>query len=129
MRIIVTGIDELNALKRDLDRLPAKASKDVRAAVRHGAMTGNLLAKEHARAKDGPHGKDYYKRLKWDEPTPSLFGGIGWSAEYGPTGVPRTNFVGAGWRHGENTDLDVSAPQAIGLVAQDIRKAMDRWFW
>lgn len=125
MRIIVT--DTLGDLQRDLERLPAKASKDVRAAVRHASMTGNLIAKENARAKSGPHGRDYYKRLKWDEPEPT--GGIGWASEFGPVGIPKTNFVGAGWRHGENTDLDLAAPQAIGLVAQDLRKAMDGWFW
>lgn len=128
MRIKVThSIDDLTS---DLRKIPRKASKDVREAVRHGAMTGNLLAKEHAKANAGPHGKHFHKRIKWDAPTPSLFGGVGWSAEYGPTGIPKSEFVGAGFKHGDgNDDLDVSRDHAIGLVAQDIRKAMDSWFW
>lgn len=128
MRIKVTHT--VDDLVRDLVRIPAMASRDVRAAVRHGAMTGNLLAKEHAKANAGPHGKDFHKRLKWDAPRHSLFGGAGWSAEYGPTGVPKSDFVGAGYQHGDgNTDLEVSQGPAIGLVAQDIRRAMDDWFW
>ena len=128
MRIKVTH--HIDDLARDLQRIPVLASRDVRAAVRHGAMTGNLIAKEHARAKSGLHGKHFAKRIRWDSPQHSLFGGAGWSAEYGPTGVPKTEFVGAGYRDGSgNTDLEVSQGPAIGLVAQDIRKAMDDWFW
>lgn len=128
MKIKVThSIDDL---ARDLQRIPVLASRDVRAAVRHGAMTGNLIAKEHARAKSGPHGKNYAKRIRWDSPQHSLFGGAGWSAEYGPTGIPKSEFVGAGYANGAgNTDLEVSQGPAIGVVAQDIRKAMDDWFW
>ena len=94
MRIKVThSIDDL---RRDLQRIPVLAAVDVRAAVRHGAITGNLVAKEHAKESAGPHGKRFYKRFKADMPRRSLFGGVGWSAEYGPTGVPRSEFVGAG---------------------------------
>lgn len=127
MKIKVTH--HIDDLERDLKRIPTLASRDVRSAVRHGAMTGNLVAKQHARANSGPHGRGFVKRLRWDNPVPSLFGGAGWSAEYGPTGVPKSDFVGAGFRHGANTDLDVSAPHAIGLVAQDVRRSMDNWFW
>lgn len=128
MRIKVTHtIDELRS---DLTRIPGIAARDTRAAVRHGAMTGNLIAKDHARAKSGPHGKNFAKRFRWDTPVRSLFGGAGWSAEYGPVGVPKSEFVGAGYEHGDgNTDLEVSQGPAIGLVAQDIRRSMDGWFW
>lgn len=120
----------LRDLEDDLRKIPAIASRDARAAVRHGAMTGNLIAKEHAREASGPHGKFFYRRFKWDQPRPSLFGGTGWSAEYGPTGIPRTDFVGAGYRNGSgNTDLEVSQEPAIGVVAQDVRAAMNHWFW
>lgn len=127
---IVVDDQGLADLERDLRALPRQASAMVRKAVRHGTMTGNLLAKEHARAKSGPHGKAFHKRFTYDQPVPSMFGGIGWSGEYGPAGVPRSEFVGAGYRHGGiNRDLEVSQDPAAGVVAQDIRAGLNDLFW
>ncbi|WP_370290244.1 hypothetical protein [Nocardioides sp.] len=126
MRISVdySGITDL---RDDLAALPRRASNDVRRAVRHASIVGNRIAKDEARAKSGPHGRNYFKRIKVDAPRGSVMGW--WSAEYGPTGVPKSEFVGAGFRHGTNTDLDISAARAGEILARDVRKAMDSWFW
>ncbi|TQK73365.1 hypothetical protein [Nocardioides sp. SLBN-35] len=130
MRIrVIHSIDEL---VRDLNRIPVLASRDARDAVRHGAMTGNLIAKEHARGKSGRHGKHYPRSFTWDRPAQSLFGGAGWSADYGP--LPGRRQGGMSFEEGSRNqpahgDLEASRTPAIGVVAQDVRRAMDDWFW
>jgi hypothetical protein len=134
MRIrVIHGIDEL---ARDLKRIPVLASRDARDAVRHGAMTGNLVAKEHARRESGAHGKHYPRSFTWDRPSRSLFAdagaGASWSAEYGP--LPGRRQGGMSFEEGSRNqtahgDLEASRVMAIGVVAQDVRRAMDDWFW
>lgn len=134
MRIKVT--EHLGDLERDLAAIPARASRDVRDAVRHGAMTGNLIAKDAARASAGRHGKHYPRSFTWDKPRQSLFASAGqvasWSAEYGPDPgrrQGRMSFEEGSRNQPAHNDLEKSRAAAIGLVAQDIRKAMDSWFW
>lgn len=127
----------IDDLTRDLKRIPGIASRDVREAVRHGAMTGNLVAKEHARKTAGKHGKHYPKSFTWDRPSRSLFSagagtGAGWRAEYGP--LPGRPQGGMSFEEGSRNqrphdDLESSRNHAIGVVAQDIRRSMDDWFW
>ncbi|UUW88399.1 hypothetical protein [Pimelobacter simplex] len=130
MRIKVThSIDDLAS---DLRRIPVLASRDVRAAVRHGTMTGNLVAKENARRTAGRHGKHYHRAFSWDQPRQSLFGGAGWSGEYGPeAGRPQgdMSFEEGSRNQPPHGDLEKSRAGAIGVVAQDVRRSMDDWFW
>lgn len=128
MRIKVThGLHDLAA---DMRQIPRMASRDAREAVRAGAVAGNRDARRRARAAAGPHGEHFYKRIKADRPAPNGSGPAGWSAEYGPTGTPKTEFVGAGFRNGGgNDDLDGSRDLAAMTVADHIRRAMNGWFW
>jgi hypothetical protein len=130
MRIVVT--DTLGDLQRDLERLPQKAAKDVRAALREGGKAGNQLAKDSAVATARRHGVHYPKSFRVDPVVPSLFGGIGASVEYGPvSGMPQggMEFEEGSRNQPPHRDLAKSSPSAIGLVAQEIRRSMDGWFW
>lgn len=122
----------LRDLEDDLRDIPVRASGDVRDAVRNGAMTGNLIAKDSARITAGKHGKHYPRSFSWARPKPSLFGGTGWSAEYGPESGKTQggmSFEEGSRNQRPHSDLEKSRDTAIGVVAQDVRAAMDHWFW
>lgn len=89
---------------------------------------GRDLAKAVARVKSGPHGKAYYKRINSE-----MHAGLGpfgnaWSGEFGPDGTPKTEFVGAGFRHGGNTDLEQAATPAATELARDVRRLIAEMF-
>lgn len=120
MRIrVIHGIDNLES---DLASMPARAERDGAAVVRKNAVAGNALAQEFACAKAGPHGKDYYKRLTAEAKAP-----LSW--EYGPEGIPKTEFVGVGFRHGANNDLPQSADLIAPKLADDALDMLDGLFW
>ena len=120
MRIRVThNIDDLAS---DLAQIPALALRDANAAVNHAKDVGNKRAQAIARAEAGPHGRDYWKRLSAEMVGPL-------SAEYGPTGPPKTDYVGVSGTAGAQRDLARSAPVAGRALAEQIREAMDGWFW
>lgn len=130
MRVRVTH--SIGDLASDLAKIPRLVQRDARDAVRHAAMTGNLIAKTSAKRTAGAHGKHYHKAFTWDQPRASLFGGAGWSAEYGP--LPGRRQGGMSFEEGSrnqppHNDLERSRNLAVGLLAQDIRKAMNAWFW
>ena len=119
MRVNVThGIGDL---ANDLAAVPEKLKAQAPAIVKKDVRAGRNLARRYARAKSGPHGKSYYKRIT-DEMTGPLEG------EYGPHdgGTP----VGGGWRNGPpNTDLPRSADVIGPKFADDISDLVDGLFW
>lgn len=120
MRVHVShGIDDLAS---DLADIAARVKPDMRGVVNESRRSAERLAKGFAREKAGPHGKDYYKRIS-SEMTGLL------SAEIGPDGVPKTNFVGAGFRHGINTDLPRTADIVGPEMARNVRNKVGDWFW
>lgn len=131
MRIIVT--DTLGDLQRDLERLPRRAAKDVRDALREGAKAGNQLAKDSAVVNSGRHGRLYPKTFRVDPVQASLFGGVNASITYGPSRAfgPQggMEFEEGSRNQPAHNDLEKSRAPAIGLVAQEIRSKMDGWFW
>lgn len=119
MRVHVThSIDDL---ARDLavgsKAVPSKGPRIVAASTKLGLKE----AKRLARAKAGPHGKNYYKRLSADHD--------GLTGEYGPTGTPKTEFVGVGFRSGINLDLPNSADLAGPDLERRARGLLDDIFW
>jgi hypothetical protein len=120
MRVRVVG--GVSDLRRDLEAIPAKAARGFTQAVRSNAKEGNRLARQFARERSGPHGKHYYKRISAEALSP-----MAW--EYGPTGVPKTEFVGAGFQHGVNLDLPNSADIVGPKLAHDAGEVVDRLFW
>lgn len=109
-------------LADDLAGIAARAPGDMSVVVRKNINAGNVIARRFARAKAGIHGKNYYKRLS-AEMTGLLRG------EYGPTGIPKSDFVGVGFRHGVNLDLPNSADIIAPKFARDVSHLADRWFW
>lgn len=120
MRVHVThGIDDLAS---DLADIAARVKPDMRGVVNESRRSAERLAKGFAREKAGPHGKDYYKRIS-SEMTGLL------SAEIGPTGIPKSEFVGVGFRHGTNTDLARTSDIVGPAFARAVRDQIDGWFW
>lgn len=112
---------DIGDLSSDLARLAAETRPRMRGVVRDGVKVGTQLARQFARESSGPHGKNYYKRI-----TGEMHGDLGLfgntiSGEYGPTGTPKTEFVGAGFRHGINTDL----PRSADIVGPSFLRSVD----
>lgn len=120
MRVSVTH--HLGDLERDLAEGPVTVASETPGIVHRNLVEGNRIAQGFAREKSGPHGKDYYKRLTAEMTGPD-------KGEYGPEGIPKTNFVGAGWRHGVNTDLPRSADLIGPKLDADARDLLDKVFW
>ena len=98
MRVIVHN--DLSDLAGDMAAIPSKFRAKAPGVVRKNVSAGNKIAQGIAKAKSGPHGKAYWKRLTWES--------AGLQGEYGPHdgGTP----VGGGWRHSAgNHDLAQSA--------------------
>ena len=122
MRIGV-DFDGVTALRKDLTSIPARTAGRAATVVRRNVEQGNNRAQRIARAKSGPHGAAYYKRI-----TAEMTGPL--QGEYGPEGDVAGNAVGAGWRNGPpNNDLPKSADIQGPKFARDIAKIVDRMFW
>ncbi|MCW2785244.1 MAG: hypothetical protein JWP74_1761 [Marmoricola sp.] len=121
---VTSGLDDLAS---DLTKISSETRPAMVGVVRDGLKVGTSLAKEYAKASAGPHGQAYFKRISSE-----MSGGAGLfgntiSGEYGPTGSPKTEFVGVGFRHGHNTDLarsaDIVGPsfgRSVGDAAEDL---------
>lgn len=108
-------------LSGDLLKIAGQTRPRMRGVVRDGVKVGTSLARGFAKEKSGPHGSRYYKRI-----TGSMDRGLGLfgntiSGEFGPTGIPKSDFVGAGFRHGINTDL----PRAADIVGPSFLRSVD----
>ena len=115
-------IHHIGDLADDLAKIPPTARRDMADTVRKNGDAGLRYAKGLARSLAGPHGKAYYKRLSMEMTGPL-------TAEYGPEGSPKTDFVGVGFRHGVNRDLPKSADIVAPKFARDVERLADRWFW
>ena len=119
MRVIVQN--DLSDLAGDMRDIPVEFAARAGSVVRRYANEGNREAKRIAKAKAGPHGKAYWKRL-----TAEMTGPL--EGEYGPHdgGTP----VGAGWRHGAgNHDLPQSADIIGPKFADAVLDVADGLFW
>ncbi|GAB2970273.1 hypothetical protein [Nocardioides montaniterrae] len=121
MRIIVT--DTLDDLQHDLEDAAAKMQRSVTSALNDAQKLGTQVARRHAQAASGPHGKNFYKRITGEMLTPT-------SAEFGITADQRGEPVGAGFRHGPpNRDLAAAGDKAAAELAWQIRSAIDGVLW
>lgn len=121
MRVVVTHT--IGDLTSDLASKPGEAERKSRSVVRKNVRAGNTLARKFARASAGPHGENYYKRIAAEMTGPL-------SGVFGPEGIPKTEFVGAGYRNGPpNRDL-ANAADIIGpKLAEDVRSLLGELFW
>jgi hypothetical protein len=127
MRVYVIG--GVSDLARDMEGIAVRVRPDMRGVVRDGVKVGTELARGFAREKSGRHGVRYYKRITSSmNRSLGLFGNT-ISGEFGPSGTPKTEFVGAGFRHGINTDL----PRAADIIGPSFLRSVDDqvgdWFW
>lgn len=111
----------LGDLSADLVKIAGETRPRMRGVVRDGVKVGTTLARGFAKEASGPHGQRYWKRI-----TSSMNTGLGLfgntiSGEYGPTGSPKTEFVGAGYRSGINTDL----PRSADIVGPSFLRSVD----
>lgn len=123
MRLKVTHT--LDDLETDLKGIAAKSRTQLRGDVRDGIKVGKDLSRGFAKAKAGPHGKNFYKRINAEMNRGlGLFGNT-ISGEFGPDGSPKSEFVGAGFRSGTNNDLaraaDIVGPALLRSVDDTIR--------
>ncbi len=120
MQVHVTST--IGDLADDLRAAEFIGKKELPKVVRKNLREGVAQAKVFARQSAGPHGKNYYKRISGEMTGPL-------SAELGPAGSPKTEFVGVGFRHGTNLDLprtaDIIGPQMAG----DVDDVVDKMFW
>jgi hypothetical protein len=116
MRVRVDHSD-ITWLAVDQAEIVIGARRQMPGIVRSNVRKGMRAEKTIAKAAAGPHGKSYYKRITsrmskgFAGATTSVYQG-----EWGPHdgGTP----VGAGWRHGVNTD----AARSADLIAPGFRK-------
>lgn len=120
IRVSVTHT--MGGLENDFRGIAVRSTPELAKVVRKNVNGGTRLAKSFARAAAGPHGKAYYKRI-----TGEMTGPL--SGEFGPTGAPKTEFVGAGFRHGHNMDLPRAADIVGPKLASDVDDVVDGWFW
>lgn len=121
----------LGGLERDMRQIPARVAKDMGQTVRRAAIVGNSVARDNARRSAGTHGKRYPSSFTW-EMRRSLFGGAGFTAEYGPiSGRPQggMSFEYGSRNQPPHLDLNKSADLIGPAFAQDVREKMDNWFW
>ena len=112
---------QIDRLADDYAEIPAKAAAGLARIARDNVDYGRDLARALAREQAGPHGKNYFKRIS-SEMTGTFEG------EYGPTGDPKTDFVGVGFRSGINTDLPQSADKMAPAAAADVRRLITRLY-
>ena len=111
----------VDKLADDYEKIPAQAAAGMARIVRDNVDYGRDLAKALAREGAGPHGQNYWKRIS-SEMTGTFEG------EYGPTGEPKSDFIGVGFRSGINTDLPQSADRVGPAAAADLRRLITRLY-
>ncbi|WP_332644077.1 hypothetical protein [Aeromicrobium sp.] len=115
---VTHGIGDLFA---DLSKIATSTRPRMRGVVRDGVKVGTSLARQYAKEKAGPHGKALHKRINGEmHRNLGLFGNT-ISGEYGFDGIPKSDFVGGGFRHGINTDL----PRSADVVGPSFLRSVD----
>lgn len=120
MRVSVShGIGDLAS---DLTRVATYGRAECAEVVRKNVAAGKREAVRLAKSRAGVHGKNYWKRIS------SEMTGVT-EGEFGPTGVPKSEFVGVGFRNGTNRDLPDAADKIRPLLYRDVDDMLDGWFW
>jgi hypothetical protein len=126
----------LDDLEGDFRHIERTARGDMRDTVRDGIRAGNELAKDFAKAKNGPnsHSRKYPGKFSAEmRPGLGLFGNT-FSGEYGPRHEGQGELAGIlenGSRSGNAAQLNLArSADIIGpSFAQEVRGLIDHWFW
>lgn len=130
---VTTTTDDLEA---DLRYIARTARGDMRDTVRDGIRAGNELAKDSAKAHNGPnsHSRKYPGMFSAEMHQGfGLFGNT-ISGEYGPRHEGQGELAGIlenGSRRGNAAQQNLArSTDIIGpAFAQEVRKLPDKWFW
>lgn len=130
---VTTTTDDLEA---DLRYIARTARGDMRDVVRDGIRAGNELAKDFAKAKNGPrsHSRKYPGTFSTEMHSGGgLFGNV-ISGEYGPRPAGQgllAPILENGSRSGNAPQLNLArSADIIGpSFAQEVRGMLDRMFW
>lgn len=123
-------------LEADLRHIARTARDDCRGVVRDGIRAGNELAKDFAKAKNGPnsHSRKYPGTFSAEMTSGlGLFGNV-ISGEYGPRHEGQGMLAGIlenGSRSGNAAQMNLAkSADIIGpSFAQEVRGMLDRMFW
>lgn len=129
VRVVHNGV---TGLRRDMERIPAKSIRDMKAKVREAGIVGNTLARDFARASSGRHGKLYPRSFSHEESSFVGFGGGAFSTEYGPDSAMPQGGMSFEWgsrNQPPHLDLNRSADIMGPSFAQEVRSLPDGWFW
>lgn len=131
MRITV-GDHNTGDLANDLAGIAKRARKDMVLTVREAGKVGNTVARDNARRTAGTHGKLYPRAFSW-EMVGSLFGSGGAIAvEYGPDRGKRQGnmeFEFGSRNQPPHLDLNRSADLMGPVLAGEVRRLPEKWFW
>lgn len=117
----VRATHSIGDLARDVEEIAIGTRPAMAGVIRDGLKVGTALARTYAKESAGPHGKNYYKRISSSMNRGGGLFGNTISGEYGPSGTPKTDFVGVGFRNGHNTDL----PRSADVVGPSLLRSVD----
>lgn len=119
MRISVrTEGNTIDETIRDLEAVPGEIHGKGVAIVHRNGERANRLARNIAKRKAGPHGKDFFKRISAEQ--------TGLSVEIGPSALLGLRYVGVSGSEGVGRDLDETLVKVVPKFAKDAEDLMDR---
>lgn len=98
---VISTLDDLASAYSDV---PDRLRSGARRVARNAAEDQRTEWRRISRSRAGPHGERFYKRITSEATGPAEY-------EVGPEGIPKSEFVGVGYRSGGNDD---------GLMAADL---------
>ena len=109
----------ISSIVRDLEATPGKIQSQGGALVHRNGERLNRLARNIARAKAGPHGANYFKRISAEMTGPL-------SVEVGPSPLQGERYVGVDAPGGPGRDLDEALAKVRPKFYDDASDLMDR---
>lgn len=109
----------ISEIARDLQAVPVTLAAEGNATVHANGDRANRIARSIAQKKSGPHGENYFKRIK-AEMTGML------SVEVGPSTLIGERYVGVGGSAGAGRDLDETLLKVAPLFQKDAAELMDK---
>lgn len=124
---------DIDDLANDLLGIAKKVKPEMKAVVREGIQTGNVVARDIARPLSGRHAKNYPKTFSSEMhgALSALTGGELISGEFGPAGGEQA-FLPLE-RGNRNTKPQLALARAADLIGpsfgQEVAGRTERWFW
>lgn len=123
-------VHSIGDLERDMKGIVRQVPGDLTRTVVRAARVGNSEARAYAKESAGAHGKHYHKAFTAEGRVRGVFGG--YVAEYGPeAGRPQgdMSFENGSRNQPPHNDLAKSADFIGPVLARNVRRLEDGWFW